>query len=264
MQMGTKNQAFRLTLQQELASRCAKNPNYSLRSFAKFLAISPAALSALLNGKRPVTVKMRNRIGFKLGYSVEQLAQFQAKAHGNSKKSAEPAAPFQQVSLDVFSIISEPYHYALLELLKTHDFQPEPRWLAKRLGLTASEINFAVERLERVGLLAREESGQLIDTSSGFTTDIRDGLTSQAQRRFQTRSLEKAIQAVETQPVELRDNTSVTMAINRADLPKAKAMIKDFRRRLCQELEANPTLDEVYQLTVSFVSLTEPSKGNSP
>jgi hypothetical protein len=256
-------QDFRLFLQDELASRCARNPNYSLRSFAKLLEVSPSALSALLSAKRPITHKMKERLGLKLGLNLSDLRKLRSHPHGNTKLNLDSTdkESFQQITIDSFTIISEPYHYALLELIKTKNFKWEPKWLAQRLQVTVSEVKIAIERLERVGLLDRDENGNLFDPTKGFSTDIREGLSSQAQRRFQQRSLEQAISAVQLVPVHLRDNTSMTMAINGKDLPKAKQMIKDFRRRFCSQLEANMSLNEVYQLTISFIPLTNPPGG---
>ncbi|WP_413290782.1 TIGR02147 family protein [Bdellovibrio sp. HCB337] len=249
---------FRNVLQDELTLRCSRNPNYSLRSFAKALQISPSALSAMLSGKRPITDKMKERLGLKLGLSLSELKRLHSQPHGNSKlKNTDGIeGSFQQITVDTFAIISEPYHYALLELMKTEGFEEEPRWIAQRLQITVSEVKFALERLERVGLIERDEKGVLTDATEGFSTDIRDGLTSQAQRRFQENSLRHAMTSVQTVPLEKRDNTSMTMAINSADLPKARKMLKTFRRRFCKDLESAPRLNEVYQLTMAFVPIT--------
>ncbi|MBO9667766.1 MAG: TIGR02147 family protein [Bdellovibrio sp.] len=250
-------QDFRFVLQEQLADRCARNQNYSLRSFAKMLEISPSALSAIINGKRPITHKMKERLGLKLGLKITDLQKLKSKPHGNTKKIKETSAEiFQPIALDTFAIISEPYHYALLELMKTENFNWNAKWISKRLQVTVSEINMAVERLERVGLLERDDEGKLFDTTKGFSTDIREGLSSLAQRRFQERSLEKAISAVQMVPNERRDNTSITMAINTKDLAAAKAHIKEFRRRFCSTMEASTVVDEVYQLTISFIPLS--------
>src|SRR6202050_4890689 len=90
---------FRLLLQDELAARCSRNPNYSLRSFAKFLSVSPAALSAILKGKRPITHKMKERLGLQLGLSLKELGNIQAKPHGNTKLNgkSEKTVNFQQI-----------------------------------------------------------------------------------------------------------------------------------------------------------------------
>jgi uncharacterized protein (TIGR02147 family) len=257
-----KKQDFRFFLQNELSFRCSKNPNYSLRSFARFLSISPSALSAMMNGKRPITEKMKERLGFRMGLSIEQLKNLRAKPHGNSRISKTTHEDhFQQLTIDTFTVISEPYHYALLELMKTQDFHWDSKWISQRLDKTVSEINFAIERLERVGILEKNQHGNLTDTTDGFTTDIREGLSTQAQRRFQENSLKQAISSLQNTPIEFRDNTSITFALNKSDIPKAKKMIKGFRRRFCNELEENSNLNEVYQLTIAFTPLTYPSGG---
>lgn len=250
---------FRLLLQEELAARCARNPKYSLRSFAKSLGVSPAALSALINGKRPLTDKMKERLGLRLGLSPKELQSLRSRPHGNfkGKDTDELGVSFQQITVDTFAIISEPYHYALLELMKTVDYVQEPRWISQRLQITVSEVRFAFERLERVGLLEKDENGFYVDTTKGFSSDLREGLSSQAHRRFQESSLQKAIQAVQEVDVQDRDNTSMTMAIHHADMPKAREMIKNFRRRFCAQMESSSTLNEVYQLTIAFTPMTQ-------
>src|SRR4051794_29725601 len=47
----------RFLLQNELTRRCAKNPRYSLRAFAKALGMSHTVLSLVLSGKRPLSRK---------------------------------------------------------------------------------------------------------------------------------------------------------------------------------------------------------------
>lgn len=253
-----KRRDFRHFLQDELSARCARNSNYSLRSFAKSLSISPSALSAMIKGKRPITNKMKEKLGLKLGLSLEKIQNLLAQPHGNTKNGTETVESdlFQQITIDTFSVISELHHYALLELMKTTDFKWDSKWIAHRLGKTVSEINIAVERLERIGLLDKDDAGNLIDSTTGFSTDIREGLSTQAQRRFQEKSLERSIEAIRMVSIEDRDNTSMTMAINTKDLPQAKKMIKEFRRRFCGRLEENSQLNEVYQLTISFVPLS--------
>jgi hypothetical protein len=48
-------------------------------------------------------------------------------------------------------MISDWYHFAILDLTRLDDFQPEPAWVSRKLGLTVSEVKIAVERLLRLG-----------------------------------------------------------------------------------------------------------------
>jgi uncharacterized protein (TIGR02147 family) len=250
---------FRLYLQLEFSSRRKRNESYSLRRFAKTLGVSPSALSAMFSGKRPISDRMRERLGFKLGLRPQDLEKFDCRPHGNRKAATprqEPTADFRQISIDVFQVISEPHHYALLELMKTRSFHWEQKWIAKRLNLSPVDVRAAIERLEKVGLLRRDPTGTLADSTGGFSTDIREGLSNEAQRRFQQASLRQAEKSINEISPNLRDNTSITFAVNSKDIPRAKEMIKTFRRKVCRELESNPQLDEVYQLTIAFTPIS--------
>lgn len=255
---------FRLYLQLEFSARRKKNENFSLRQFARKLGVAPSALSAMFSGKRPISDKMRERLGLKLGLNPLDLQKFDIQPHGNRKVrlKKKTSDSFRQISIDVFQVISEPHHYALLELIKTQSFHWDHKWIAKRLGLSSVDVRAAIERLEHVGLLARDENSVLIDSTGGFSTDIREGLSAAAQRRFQQTSLRMAEKCIEEVVPCLRDNTSITFAINMQDIPKAKEMIKVFRRQFCQELEANPRLDEVYQLTIAFTPISKIEREN--
>lgn len=55
--------SFREVLQEELIRRRARNPRYSLRAFARALALDHSSLSQLLRGRRRVTTRAIRRIG---------------------------------------------------------------------------------------------------------------------------------------------------------------------------------------------------------
>src|SRR4051812_15212075 len=102
---------FRLFLQEELIRRCEKNRGYSLRAFARTLAINPASLSRMLRGERDISVEMKQRLGMRLGLGPVELQKFSADGDGTT-----PA--YSQLSLDAFAVISDWFHFAILELTK--------------------------------------------------------------------------------------------------------------------------------------------------
>ena len=228
--------------------RREKNQSLSLRSFARHLRVSPAALSEMLRGKRAITSKMRERIGLKLGLS---LAEIEALACDGQKM---PKA-YRNITKETFAVISDSSHYALLELMGTKGFKWDARWIAARLGITVTETRRTIANLERTGLLKKTETG-FEDTSGGVTTDITPDLTSEAQRRYQEQLLTKAALALKDIPLELRDNTSVTFKIKLSDIPLAKEKIKNFRRELAELLDAQEGTEEVYHLNVNLIPAT--------
>ncbi|MGE3974697.1 MAG: TIGR02147 family protein [Bdellovibrionales bacterium] len=253
-----KKQEFRIFVQDELLRRCRDNPRYSLRAFAKALGIVPSALSDILNGKRPVTVATRERLGLALGLKLEELNQYGISSKANSAAGATSIrSEFQQITLDTYAIISDWYHYAILELIKVKGFKPDPKWIAKSLSITKNEANFAIERLVRVGLLEVEPSGQWRDlTQDSYATNISGNLTSEASRKLQKQILEKSIIALQEVEPQERNHTSMTMAINSKYLPEATERIKNFRRELCKYLENKPEPNQIYHLGISLYPVT--------
>lgn len=248
-----KTSNFRSFLQQELVRRCDRNPNYSLRSFAKTLAISSSALSGILNGKRPLTEKMTVRLAAALGLAAEEIETFR-QAH----RQAGEEGDVQQLTLDAFACISEWYHLAILELIRTRSFRPDTAWVARALGLNRAQVNTAVERLRRVGLLRIEADGTWVDTSAnGKLTAIHESLTSAAAMLNQKRILELGIEAITEVPVERRNNTAVTVAVDTADLPEARRRIQKFRRELANFFEKSSSPEHVYHLAIALYPLTK-------
>ncbi len=59
-----------------------------------------------------------------------------------------------EMDLDVFKVIADWQHFAILNLTQVEGFKSEPRYVAKRLGLSIHTVKRCVQRLQDVGLLA--------------------------------------------------------------------------------------------------------------
>ncbi len=255
---------MRAYLQQELVRRCKLNPSYSLRAFARLLEIESSALSKILAGKRTITPKMFEKMADRLRLNPEQTLTLAPKRprRGDARKRDDQRAQipdYQQLALDTFQIISDWYHYAILELIAVEDFQADARWIAKVLGITPSEVNIAIERLQRTGFLTIDETGRWIDTAGAVTT-VGNEFTAAAFQKLQKQILEKGIQALEETPLEKRDQSAVTLSINSALIPEAKQRIKKFRRELSAFLKTEGPHDHVYHLGISLYPVTKDRK----
>lgn len=247
--------SFRRLLQEELVERCRANPNYSLRSFARSLQVEPSALSQMINGKRPITEKMKLRLGSALGLSTDQLHRLPtteeaAGATSNLKQ-------IQSLTIDTFAVISDWYHYAILELTHVQGFQSDSLWISQRLGITKSEANIAIERLLRLELLKKNAQGKLIDASeAGELTSLEPQTSSDAARKYQIQLLELSKKAVQEISLESRNHTSATMCFDPEDLPQAIARITEFRRAFARDFQPRKA-KEVYQMQISFFPLSK-------
>ena len=254
-------QDFRLYLQAELLRRCRANRNYSLRAFARHLEIEPSALSKILSGKRGISKAMLFRLGSKLGVDQARIQEFEEKikmSRANQADKDSAGVEFKQLTFDTFELISNWYYYGILELTSVEGFNPDPKWIAKAVGISVPEVTIAIERLQRLGLLEIDDKGQFWDRSGNVTT-LGSNFSVVALRNLQRQVLEMALTALDEVPIDRRDQTSVTMAINSSLLPEAKERIKAFRRDLAVFLQdaSKGNRDEVYQLGISLYPVSQ-------
>jgi plasmid maintenance system antidote protein VapI len=252
-----KTDEFRRHLQNELILRCKRNPRYSLRAFAQQLEIDASALSKILNGKRPIGRKTILQLGSRLGMKPDEL-----KRYTGTPDEQDAEDTFEQLALDQFAIISDWYHFAILELMATDRFNPDPKSIARTLGLKLVEVNAAISRLKRVGLLEISNDGIWKDKSSGFSTNLGSDILSGAHRLMQEQFLTKALEALRSTPIELRDHSTMTVAIDTKKLPEARERMKKFRRSLAKFLADGDSKTAVYNLNLALFPLTQTERTN--
>jgi DNA-binding MarR family transcriptional regulator len=250
----SSDDTIRRALQSELIRRCQKNPKYSLRSYARSLGLDPSTVSQILRGKRGLAQKQRDRLLQQVSWLGEALVQTGAAAD-----SKGPTPEFTPLTLDAFTVIADWHHFALSQLLQLpaldHDPRTLPRQAARALGITVSEVRAALERLERLEIIVLENDRYVVHEGNITTTG--NAFTAAAYRKLQKQLLEKSITALEELPIEVRDQTSMTMRMRASRLPEARERLRKFRREFCAEFEADPACDEVYQLCLSYFPLSQ-------
>lgn len=255
---------YRRQIQEELARRTERNPRYSLRAFSKALGFEATVISQILNGKRVPSLRTAQKLIAGLNLSPEAEEQFLtslAETHQDRgmkrlspffKKGAE-RRPARELSLDLFRVIADWHHYAILALTHTEGFQSNPQWIATELKLTVTQVNLALNRLLELGFLERDTKGNLQRSTEPFTTADK-GITDSALKRHQQQILEKAIDSLQNDPIETRSNTSLTFAINPENLPEARKRIEDFTREL-SDLLGTGCKKQVYELGIALYPL---------
>lgn len=210
-----------------------------------------------------MSAKVAREVGDRLDWSASEKDFFVAlveSEHARSKTKRAMAkqtlGQFEHKTLDneVFSLISDWYHLAILELVLTDGFKPEPKWIAKRLSISPIQVEQAVSRLQTLGLLACHNGKWEVTEKFPATTS---GTPSQAIKKFHSQILNKATDALYLQSVDERDFSSISVAINPDDLPEMKEEIKNFRRALERKYKARNHKRAVYSLNIQLFSLTQ-------
>lgn len=178
--------SLRAYLQAEFARRCSNNSQYSLRSFAMHLGVDHSTLSQLLRGKRPLTERMIRKLGSRLKLREDEISTFVTFESLFSVPHPGRVQEVQQLVNDTLSLISNPHHFSILELVHLDEFEPDSRWIARVLDTSIDEVNVALSRLTRLGLLEMSSREQWIDrsdlSSGGFGDFMKVTLERLAQR----------------------------------------------------------------------------------
>lgn len=253
-------------LKLELERMQKKNARFSLRAFAKLLDLPSGRVSEYLSNKREITIAVGEQIAkrLKLDESLKERFLQNIRVYSETKKDLqrelseiEKGPKFQFISTDVedrFRIVADWHHFAILSLMELTDFESSSEWIAKKLGLPLALIQDSLKRLERAKIIDTKESPWKFNVANLRTTD---GVASEALREFHLKNLELASQKLISVPVEDRDYSAITVAMDKAKIPFAKGMIRDFRRKLISLLETGEHKDGVYQLSIQFFPLDE-------
>ncbi len=267
---------YRTLLTEEFEKRTSRNSRYSLRSFARDIGISSSRLSEILNEKCGLSRNRALLIAKKLGLSgseIERFGDLVEAEHGRSalrkeiakkKLQAKEIPENQQLQMDAFRIISDWYHYAILELTHLRGFKSDISWIAKNLNISVTEVQLALGRLERLELI-EWQNNKLIAKESFLASP--DGVPSDSLKKFHSQILDKIKDSIYLQTVEERNLSAIVLAFNSQNYTEATSRIKTFRREFNRDFghdvaQKNLDLpDSVYCLAIQFFKITKPIIG---
>lgn len=260
--MGVQYQDFLLD---EFRNRRSRNPNYSLRAFARDLGMPASKLSQNLRGLCGISVAKAEVIADKIQLREDDRRLFLALVeaqHARSRVAKQQASAelakiaaqkLNQMPSEKFAIIRDWYHLAILELVEIKGFKADPIWIGSRLDLPVELVREAIARLVECGLL-------LVDEEKWRQThrdlELPSGPPSRQVREHHRQLLTKAGVALEEVSVDEREFSSQTFAVDRALVGELKTLIRDFQRQVAK-LASSGTPDEVYALTIQLFPLLE-------
>lgn len=255
---------FQTFLKSALNAKKKKNSTYSLGSFAKATGVSTPYLSRVLNKKRNPSISFVVKVSKYLDLSPEETLYFirlieleQAKGEVKVKIAADIAKYRKQSCFlkdDQFHVIADWYHFAILSLAQTRSFQPSASWIAKRLGISELQAKQAFQRLCEQKLLIKEKTSYVVSEQGNVQTP--HDVASAAVKENHRQHLRLAENALHREPIEHREFANTSIAMNYADIPKAKKKIRLFLDHFIQEMERKPG-HEVFQFNLQFYLLSK-------
>lgn len=254
-------------LSEELERRKLINESYSLRAYARDLGISAPRMCQILNKKQGLSIEAAKLICEKLKLDDQKAKWFFHSVGSMHARSSKDKAQFKEkiqvykaqakvftvIQLEYFKVISDWWHFAILELTYLEDFKNDPEWIAGVLGITGSEVIEAILRMKSLELL-EEEDGKLVDRFKFLATP--NDVPSASLKKFHTQLLRKAFEALYDQEVDKREFASNIFSINKDQLPIFKEKLRDFRREIEFFANKESSKNSVYCLSMQFYELS--------
>lgn len=262
-----KSSNYRDFLSEEYENRAKKNSSYTLSAFSRDINLSVSHLSAILLKKCGLSKKAAMNISKKLRFDqykeeifLDMVEAEHSRSHvqrsiAKSRLASKLNSRSHELQLEIFKTISDWYHFAILELISVKGFKQNPKWMARRLGISVKEVEAATQRLFKVGILT-EENGQW-KASQQFIA-VSPGVPSEAVRIYHEQMLQKAQAAIHSQPTDKRDLGSATLSFNPQELPEARQHLEEFRNEFARKFRGSDDRTALYALTVQFFQLDNP------
>lgn len=277
-------QDYRECLRNELRERQQRNSRVSLRAFAKFLGISPATLSGVLNGKRRLGNESIERISNALALDPSETKKFRAMVLSIDGDSIQTRQRYSQelmsevgdqdrnadplfISVSQFRLVADWFHLAILEAMHLAAYPRQNtmvqlRWLSDHLSLPQFDVSQALQRLASLGIVRETSEDGFQAAQRGIESG--DQVPSSAIREHHRQYLEKSMEALEQQTPEQRDFSGIIFQLNPQQLDQARQEVQNFRERM---LNLFPETDQssVYRMSVQLFSLSKlEESGDSP
>ncbi|MGE0764301.1 MAG: TIGR02147 family protein [Bdellovibrionales bacterium] len=262
-----EHQNYREYLKSSLADKARAKGTYSLRAFSQRVGISNSFLSEVLSGKKTISMELAFKIAVKLNLTdtetnyfclLVQLDQEQDPAFREELQKRliclNPSRKTHDLSVDLFKIIANWHHFAILELTYLPNFKLDAGIIAKKLGVSKTEIELAIERLKRLELLEQDSKGLWRKAHSNLMAQ--STVSHGALKLHHKEILEKAIQSLTGQSPNERMSATDILPMDSTLLPEVDRLSLEFSNAVMRLSEKSKFKDSVYALTVHFFNLT--------
>jgi uncharacterized protein (TIGR02147 family) len=205
---------------------------------------SPRSIAMVLKGQRLPSEDLILAFTVDLAHSENERRYFELLVRKEKYRGNVPKAIVDELhklnpkllkrkamDSEIFSYVSGWQHLVILQLFSAPDFQDDPAWIVKRLGncLTPEDVAITLNLLEKLKLIERDASSGKLRISSLDPLITMEDIPSTAVRKHHMEQMEQAKHALQNQPMNEREFTSVTMRVNRKKLPEMKKAIREFR-----------------------------------
>ncbi len=260
---------YREYLKEYYEEKKAENFFFSFQHMGQRVDMDASYLAKIVSAQRhipvkkiPAFVKLCELAGSKAEYFETLVFFCRAKSDKETKLHYENLIRLRAVKGYTLTSIqykfySKWYYTAIRAMLGLSDYTDEYEDIAKRLDppLRPLQVKQAVTFMLRSKIITRDENEILRPTnkhiSSGKASD------KQAIRTYQKEMMDMAGRSLNAHPKEIRDISTITVAINKTTITAVQKIIEECREaiRQCVDMDKDP--DTIYQVNFQVYPLTK-------
>jgi hypothetical protein len=185
------------------------------------------------------------RLGIETG-EVERMAELAARPIESGS-----AEPLRQLTRDAAEVLTDWRPFAILELTRLDCFVPNSGWIARVLGISADEVNVALQLLIRLGMLELASPSRWVDRLGNASATERE-LVLATIDQLARHARRHQLRADASHP---HYHGSATVAIGREAAARVVERLGSVEREIAG-LAAGPA-DQVYRLAIHFLPLSD-------
>ena len=265
---------YRQYLKDSFAHHKKKTKYFSYRYLAKKSGFSSHAfIKMVLDGARNLPQDKIDNVasafnieGFEKKYFANLVHFTQAETEEEKALYTDrlamirPIGNINRLSELQYQYFSKPYYVTIAEMVSLPDFEESAEWIGNRLThpLKPDRIYEAINNLQKLKILVRDEDGKLKRSSDNFITEYEVGALEAF--RYHSYMLDKAKQSLTQTVSNLRDINAITVPVKLKKIDQIKEKINAFLVDLMQFVdEPDGDLDDVFQVNVQLFPLTTKS-----
>lgn len=262
-----RNTKSHLILLRAFKAKLANNSAYSQRALARDLSVSPAFVTKVFTGEKPVPTKRYKKFFQVLNMDITMQSQFirsvvleslpsielrhMAK---NAFKSEGHLENYRHESSKQFNILKNWYNIPILNYLTCDGQGHSVADISAYFGIPEKDVQNALLELQKIELVQQIDGvWSKISLHNYFPTTKSSEIIRDYHRQMIKKSYEQLGNTTEMD-FEKRLITSFSIATNPEHIDDAKKMIADFLSELSAHLSEGPCQD-VYQCNVQFFPL---------
>ncbi|MGE0762140.1 MAG: TIGR02147 family protein [Bdellovibrionales bacterium] len=249
----------------------AKNKKFSHRLFARLAGFkSSNFIKFIIENKSNISEASVEKLAKAMRLSTLETQFFKSLTLFNQATTSEERHRHSQAIIGyrtsrktfplreaLFNYTSKWYLSVLRGLVGLPGFQEDAKWISDNLppSVTPAEVQKGFEDLIKLGLLARDASGKLVQSSANISSDDEVALSSVAQ--FHREMMKRASESIDRVSRERRDISGITIGMSAETASKIKEMTQKFRKEIVEVASQDENARSIYQLNIQLFPLID-------